>query len=153
MWRRMVRSCAAICSSCTNCRSLVSSAAAGIQRLVDIVDDVVDMLDADAQPDHLRPDAGLTLLVRRHLPVRRRSRMAGERLGVAHVHETLDQLERVVEPLTGREAATDTECQKRAGPAAEILGCEGVMGTLWKAGIVDPVDARVVTQELGHAAG
>src|ERR1700724_2265323 len=34
------------------------------QRLVEIADDVVAVLDADAQPDHLRLHAGLELLLR-----------------------------------------------------------------------------------------
>src|SRR6516225_5275260 len=32
-----------------------------VERLVEIADDVVDVLDADAQADHLRPHAGLAL--------------------------------------------------------------------------------------------
>jgi hypothetical protein len=48
------------------------------ERLVEIDEDVVDVFDADAQPDHLRPHAGLCELGRRHLPVRGRGRMAGQ---------------------------------------------------------------------------
>jgi hypothetical protein len=71
------------------------------ERLIEIGDDVVDVLDADAEPDHLRPHAGLGCSSRRHLPMRRRGRMAGERLGVAHIDQPLEQLERVVERLAG----------------------------------------------------
>src|SRR5450631_3393786 len=39
------------------------------QRLIEVRDDVVDMLDADAEPDHLGPHPGLALLLRRHLPM------------------------------------------------------------------------------------
>src|SRR5450432_1840655 len=54
----------------------------GGERLAEILGDVVHMLDADAQPDHLRPHAGLLLILRRHLPVRRRRRVAGERFRI-----------------------------------------------------------------------
>src|ERR1700761_1571192 len=54
----------------------------GRQRLVEIGDDVVDMLNADGKPNHLRLDARLAMLLGRHLPVRGRSWVAGERLGI-----------------------------------------------------------------------
>src|SRR5262249_48451015 len=41
----------------------------GVERLVEIGQDVVDVLDADAETDHLRPDARLALLLGRHLAV------------------------------------------------------------------------------------
>src|SRR5579871_1025763 len=49
------------------------------KRLVEVSDDVVDVLDADAEADRFGPDARLGLFFRRHLPVRGRSGMAGER--------------------------------------------------------------------------
>ena len=61
------------------------------QRLIEVGDDVVDVLDADAEPDHFRPHAGLALLLGRHLPMRGRGRVAGERLGVAHIDQPLEQ--------------------------------------------------------------
>ena len=33
----------------------------GTQRVIEVGDDVVDVLDSDAQPDHLAPYAGLFL--------------------------------------------------------------------------------------------
>ena len=36
-----------------------------IERLIEVADDVVDVLDADAEPDHFRRHAGLPLFVRR----------------------------------------------------------------------------------------
>src|ERR1700716_2919093 len=123
----------------------------GVERLVEIGDDVVDMLDADAQPDHLRPPAGLALLLGRHLPMRGGSRMTGERFRVAHVDQALEQPEGVVEPLAGRKATRDPEGQQRAGPAAEIFLRQRVVGTVGKSGIPDPVDPGVVAQEFGDA--
>src|SRR5438094_5436032 len=42
------------------------------KRLIEILDDVIDVLDADAEPDHLGADASFALLFRRHLAVGRR---------------------------------------------------------------------------------
>ena len=50
----------------------------GGERLIEIGDDVIDVLDADAQPDGLRPDARLALLLGRHLPMGRRGGVTGE---------------------------------------------------------------------------
>ena len=65
------------------------------------------------------------------------------------IDEPLDQLERVVEPLAGLEAALDAEGQQRAGAAAEIFLRQRVVGIVGKARIIDPVDARIVAQEFG----
>src|SRR2546428_13070788 len=62
-----------------------------IERLIEIADDVVDVLDADAEPDHLWRDACVALLIRRHLSVCGRRGMTRERFGVAQVDEPLDQ--------------------------------------------------------------
>ncbi len=100
------------------------------ERLIEIRDDVVDVLDADAQPDRLRPHARHGLLLRRHLAMGGGGRMAGERLRVADVDEALDELERVVEPGSGLVAALDPEGQQRAGAAAEIFLGERVIGVV-----------------------
>ena len=89
---------------------------------------------------------------RRHLPVRRRGRMAGERFRIAHIDQPLEQLERVVKPLPAFEPAGDAEGQERAGAAAEIFLRQRVIGIVRKAGIVDPRDAAVAAQEFGDAA-
>ena len=117
-------------TACGDHRAAPSGLIHRAERLIEVGDDVVDVLDADAEPDHLRRHAGLPLLLRRHLPVRGRRRMAGQRLGVAQVDEPLDQRERVVEPLAGLESARDAEGQQRAGPAAEILPRERVTGVV-----------------------
>jgi len=64
------------------------------QRLVDIFDDIADVLDADREADGFRQHAGLALLLRRHLAVRGRRRMAGERFRVADIDQSRDQLQR-----------------------------------------------------------
>src|SRR5580704_13240873 len=124
----------------------------GGERLIEIRDDVVDMLDADGEPDHFRPHAGFLLLLCRHLPVRGRGRMAGERFGIAHVDQTLEQLERVVKRLAGFEPTDDAESEQRTSPAVEIFLRQCVIGIVGEAGIVDPGDTRIRAQELGDAA-
>src|SRR5579863_3359109 len=47
--------------------------------LVEIAEDVLDMLDADREPDGFGRYAGVALLLRRHLPMRGRRRMATKR--------------------------------------------------------------------------
>ena len=78
------------------------------------------------------PTPALACSSRRHLPVRGRGRMAGERLGIAHVDQPLDQAERVIEFLAGFEAALArrTSAANRRGrrdisvPARDT-GCPG----------------------------
>ena len=60
------------------------------QSLVKIGYDVINVLYADRETDHFRPYTSAFLLLRRHLPVRGRGRMAGERLGVADIDQTLE---------------------------------------------------------------
>ena len=48
------------------------------ERLVEVRKNVIDVLDADAEAQRLRTDAREPLLLRRHLPVRGRGRVAGE---------------------------------------------------------------------------
>ena len=66
-----------------------------LQRLTEILENVVDVLDAHAEPNHLRRDANLRLLLRRELPVRSGRRMTRQRLGIAHIHHALEQAERI----------------------------------------------------------
>jgi len=58
----------------------------GGKRLVEIGEDVVDVLDANTEPDGFRSDARETLLRRGHLPVRGRGRVTGQRFRIAQVH-------------------------------------------------------------------
>ena len=50
-------------------------------------------------------------------------------------------------------AALRAEGEQRAGAAAEILVGKAAIGAVRKAGIVDPGDARIVTQEFSDLAG
>src|SRR3954469_5089316 len=98
------------------------------ERLIEIGDDVFPVLDADAQADQLRRYAGLALLRLRHLPVGRRGRMTGERLGVAKVNQAADELERIVEARARRVSAAHTKSDERASLAGEVLLRQSVVG-------------------------
>src|SRR5205823_3180889 len=130
-------------------------AAAGCRgkRLIEILDDVIDVLDADAEPDHLGADASFALLFRRHLAVGRRSRMTGKRLGIAHVNQTFDEVERVVTFDAGVKTSTNAERQERASPASEIFLRKPVIWAVRKPDVVDPLDPRIAAKKLGDAFG
>src|SRR5271163_2130458 len=121
------------------------------ERLIEIGDEIVDMLDADAEPDHFRLDAGPELLVGRHLPVCGRGRVASQRLGVAHIDQPLEQAERVVKLLAALKPAGNAEGQQRTGMAPEIFVRQFVIGIVGKAGVIDPRHARILAQEFGDA--
>src|SRR5437660_3921788 len=82
----------------------------GRERLVEVGDDVIRVFDADAEPDHLGAHTRLALLGRRHLPMCGGGRVAGQRFGVAQIHEALDEREGVVESLAGLEDARVCAC-------------------------------------------
>src|ERR1700727_381913 len=118
------------------------------QRLIEIFEYVLNVLDADAEPDCFRADTSSTLLLGSHLPVRGRSGMAAQRAGVADIDQSFDKLERIIEHLGGLETACDAEGEQRGTPPFEILARERVIGAVAEAGVVDPRDAGVSVQKL-----
>src|SRR5271154_2355863 len=103
------------------------------QRLIEIFEYVLNVLDADTEPDCFRADASSTLLLRSHLPMGGRSGMAAQRAGVADVYQSLDKLERIVERLGGLKAASAAKGEQRGRPPAEILARECVIGAVVEA--------------------
>src|SRR5439155_2865110 len=90
------------------------------ERLIEVGENVVDLLDPHAEPNRLRAHPGLLLLLHRHLPMRRRRRMARQRLGVPQIDQPHEQLERVVESLARLEPPLDPKRQQRTGPPPQI---------------------------------
>jgi hypothetical protein len=88
--------------------------------LIEIFEYVLNVLDADAEPDCFSANASSTLLLRSHLPVGRRSGMAAQRAGVADIEQAFEKVERMVERLGRLKAACDGKELAR-GPAAEVL--------------------------------
>src|SRR5271154_5665047 len=120
------------------------------QRLIEIFEYVLNVLDADAEPDGFRANASSTLLPRSHLPMGGRSGMAAQRAGVADIDQSFDKLERIVERLGGLKAACDAKGEQRGPPPAEILARERVVGAVREAGVVDPRDPWIGAQKKRH---
>src|SRR5690606_15415301 len=95
--------------------------ATGVQGLREVGENVVDMLNADRQADHVFRHAGCRELFRVELAVRGRGRVAGERLGVADVHQTQNQLQGVNEPGAGFAATLDAEGQNAGGFSSHVF--------------------------------
>ena len=114
----------------------------GCQGLVQIREDIVDVLDADAEADAARADAGRQLLGGRHLPMRGRGRMAGQGFRIAQIDQPFEELQRVVEPQPAVQSAANIERQQRASAATEIFLHQRVIRTVGEAGIVHRRDAR-----------
>src|ERR1700686_2350923 len=55
-----------------------SSESVRVKRLIKIGDDVIDVFDADAEPNRLRSHSGLALLFSRHLSMSRRGWVASQ---------------------------------------------------------------------------
>ena len=88
----------------------------------------------------------------RHLPMRGRSRVAGERFRVAQIHQPLEQLERVVEANAGRQAAAHIESQQRTGSSPQVFLDQPVVGAIRESRVVHGLYPRVGAQEFGHLA-
>ena len=64
-----------------------------------------------------------------------RSRVAGQRLGVAQVQQSGDELQRVVKADGGFVAALDVQRHQRAALPIEVLRRQRVVGTVGKAAV------------------
>lgn len=104
-------------------------------------------LDADRQPNQVRRDARVRLLLRGQLGVRRAGRMNDERLGVRHVGEQREQLQAVDRPLRRLESALQAEGEDRTGPFREILLRQGIITIALQRRVVDPGDVGMAVQK------
>src|ERR1700733_3198614 len=82
--------------------------------LIEVGEDVVDVLDSDAEADHLGQYARVALFFGGHLPMRCGSRMACERLCIAKVHEARDKVKRIVKFYGGCVSAFDADGHQAA---------------------------------------
>ena len=62
-----------------------------LQCLIKILFDIIDMLDTDAQPYHVRGHASRFEFFLAQLSVSGRGRVSGQGFGISNVHETLEQ--------------------------------------------------------------
>src|SRR5271165_7635423 len=107
---------------------MASDSSGSAEGLIQIGENVIDVFNAHAQADASWSHAGRELLLRCHLPMRRRCRMAGQRFCIAQVHQALEQLERIVEAYARRQSAANLESHERTGAAAEIFAHQGMVG-------------------------
>ena len=59
-----------------------------VKGLVQVFKNVFDVLDPDAESNHLRQHSGALLLFARHLAMGRRCGMASQRFGIAQIDQT-----------------------------------------------------------------
>src|SRR5579872_2436962 len=122
-----------------------------IESLVEVSDDIVEVFDADTEPDHLGSHPGVALFFNRHLTMSGRGRMASQRFGVSNIHKPLDQLERIIELFAGLEPSLDSKSHQRTGTAAEVFLRQRVIRIFRESRIVDPLDPGMLAQEFGYA--
>src|SRR5207302_889214 len=91
-----------------------------VQRLIEVVDEVINVFDADAEPDRFGSYSSLALFFGRHLSMRAGGRVARQGFGVAQIHEPHNQLKRVVELHGGRKAPLDSEGHQGTGSTQKI---------------------------------
>src|SRR5580658_7314051 len=117
----------------------------GVEGLLQIGNDVVDVLDADAQANQLRGNAGVALFFGRHLPVSGGGRVARERLGIAEIYQPLDQFQGVIEFDRSIVTALESDRHQRTSVVTQVLLRQVVVRALRKACVRDPCDPLVVT--------
>src|SRR5262249_11556327 len=79
------------------------------QRLAEIGQDVLGILETDREADHVLADAGCLELLGAHLLMGGAGGVDDQGLGVAHIGEVRDELQRIDEALAGGAAAFDAE--------------------------------------------
>src|SRR5450830_843955 len=77
--------------------------------------------------------------------------MCRQRLGIADIDQACKQLQRILKLRAAGQAAFDTEGQNAGWLAVEIFLRQRVIGMIFKSGIVDPIDLRMLLQILGHS--
>ena len=79
--------------------------------------------------------------------------MDDQRLGVANVGQQAEDLQRVDEFLARVVSSANAEGDDGAGAVGQIFFRARVVFAAGEAGIVDPLDGRILFEELGHGKG
>ena len=124
-----------------------------LQRLPQIPQNILNILDADAQPDEVGADARAGHLVFAELAVGGGGRVDRQALGVADVRQVAEEFQALDEPAASFDPALDAEAEDRARALRQVLRGPRVVGVRGKAGVADPGDLRVRGEELGDALG
>lgn len=119
------------------------------ERLVEIADDVVDALEADRKPQHVRPGAGGHLLLGAELAMRGRGRMDDQRAGVADVGEVREEIDGLDDLHARLVAALDADGEDRAGALRQVFLRQRAILVRGQPGIGDPGNLRMAVEILG----
>ena len=122
---------------------------AGRKSLVEIPLDVIQILNADGEPDHIGFDAGGRLLFGAQLLMGGRSRMDDQATGVADVGQVREELEAVDKLAAGIVTALDAKAEHGAGALGQVLLGQCVIGTGLEARVLHPFDEAVPFEEFG----
>ncbi len=79
--------------------------------------------------------------------------MAGQGLGVADVHQALEDLQRIVEAHARGIAALEAEGEDRRRLALHVFARQFMVRVVGQAGVADPGHQRVGLEELRHLEG
>ena len=92
-----------------------------LQCLLDVVQDVIDMLQADGEPDEVGCHPRGQLFLRRKLLVRRGGRMDRQRLGIPHIGKMGDQSKGVDKFPSRFYASLDAKTKDGAGSLGQVF--------------------------------
>eukprot|EP01132_Coremiostelium_polycephalum_P021847 gene21848-biopygen12291 len=80
-------------------------------------------------------------------------RVAGQGLGIANVHQALEDLQRIVETHARLITTLQAEGQNRRRFALHVFLRQVMVGVIRQAGVADPLHQCVVLQEVGNLQG
>ena len=112
--------------------------------------DWVDVLDPDREPNHFGLDARRCLLLLAQLGMRGRGRVYGQALGVAHVRQMAEHLQRLDKLHARLRAALDAEHDHGAALAVQVFLVQGIRRVTWEPGVPDPLHVGVTLQVARH---
>ena len=130
-----------------------SAAGRGRQRLVEVGDEVVDVLEADRQPDEVVGHAGPILVLGAQLRVGRPGRVDDQRLGVADVGQQAEDLDASISLRPASTPPLTPKVRIAAEAALEVLGRLLVGRRATQARVADPGRPRGGPRASGRPRG
>src|SRR5271169_6479515 len=123
------------------------------KRLVEIADQVLGGFEADREANDVGGGAGRQALLVGQLAVRRRGGMQNQTAGVADIGEMREQAHALDQLDPGFVAALDAESEDRAGTFWQVFAGEVVKRALLQPSVGNPIDARMIDDDLGDPEG
>ena len=119
----------------------------------EVGDEVIDVLDADAQAEHVRVDSCGNLLLRAQLRVRGRCRMHDERLRVTHAANMQYELQTCHKLCSRLKASLHTECKHTSESILEVLASKFMVRVALETRIIHALHCRMLFQEFRNSEG